>query len=48
MDRDQGVDVTHGLGHMTPKIFGICLNICSKLLELDFKFSTQLPLGKAE
>jgi len=24
-----------GLGHMTPKIFGIRSNICSKLLELE-------------
>jgi len=40
-----------GLGHVTPKIFGIQSNLSLKLLELenrDFKFGIQLHLGKAE
>jgi len=37
-----------GLDHVTPKFFGIRSNVSSKLHELDFKFGTHLPLGKAE
>jgi len=41
-----------GLGHVTPKVFGIRLNICSKLLQLEssnlvYSFSWEKPSGRS-
>jgi len=40
--------IKRGLGHVTPKIFGIRLNISSKLLEVETSIGIQLRLEKAE